>query len=383
MSPHSKCDVAVVGAGPAGATAAYLLAKGGFGVQLIDKRHFPRPKLCAGLLTWKTVDLLATLFGVTTEALRQKKIITHACQDYRVYYGARQIGQGRLDFPFHFVQRPVYDQLWLNLAHAAGAQVRTGCAVQSVDAPNGIVTLADGQRLQARLIIGADGVWSKVRNALPQSRSALRRQRRHLAATIETFRAPAADRPVTPWASLHFGFLPWGYAWAFPGAQVETLGLAGLVQRGHRPLPESFKDFLSSVQLAPEDLHVWKGYALPYGNYLSRPAYQTVLLAGDACGLADPLLGEGIFYAHRSGQLAAQAIIHAGLRPDAAAKHYCAQLQRQVLRELRWINVFRTLLFIGGDQRRYRGLRLFLRLFPKRLEACVQGQRSFSRLLLP
>ena len=108
-----------------------------------------------------------------------------------------------------------------------------------------------------------------------------------------------------------------------------------------------------------------------------------VLLTGDACGLADPLLGEGIYYAHRSAQIAAKAIGSASASPPAILNAYKKRLNKHVIRELNWIKFYRNLLFIGGRRRRFRGLKLFLRFFPKRLEATVQGQRSFSRLLLP
>ncbi len=169
MSDLSRCDVAVVGAGPAGATAAYLLARHGYNVRLIDKRHFPRPKLCAGLLTWKTMELISAIFGPCTDELTKKRIITHACRDYRIFRGPKEIARGCLDFPFHFVDRPAYDHHWLQMAQAMGAQTLTGRAVTAVDADSGAIDLADGSRLQAGLIIGADGAWSKVRQALPQA----------------------------------------------------------------------------------------------------------------------------------------------------------------------------------------------------------------------
>ena len=55
--PERHYDTVVIGAGPAGSTAAYILACRGYRVALVDKRHFPRPKLCAGVLTWKTIRL--------------------------------------------------------------------------------------------------------------------------------------------------------------------------------------------------------------------------------------------------------------------------------------------------------------------------------------
>jgi flavin-dependent dehydrogenase len=122
---------------------------------------------------------------------------------------------------------------------------------------------------------------------------------------------------------------------------------------------------------------------LPFGNFVDPPGIGRTMLVGDACGLADPLLGEGIFYAHRSAQLAAQAVRAADQNGEDPVSHYRRSLNQHVLRELRWIKFYRNLLFFGGLCRRYRGLKLFFRLMPGRLEAAVQGKISFSRLLLP
>lgn len=383
MNGAPCCDVAVVGAGPAGATAAFLLARKGYDVCLIDRQAFPRPKLCAGLLTWKSVELLNRLFGESVETLKAAGIITHACSDYRIFVGAREIARGHLDFPFHFVQRTRYDHHWLKRAQAAGARVETGTGVKMVDPQRGLITMTDGRNLRAGLIIGADGVWSRVRKALPLRGNAGRHPR-NLAATVEVHLPFSGETPHrNNFAALHFGFLPWGYAWDFPGPATRTVGMAALARKGPPPFLDGFRRFLNETAGETNAPAPFKGYPLPYGNFLTRPAYQRVLLIGDACGLADPLLGEGIYYAHRSAQIAARAIFAGGLQPDAASKTYQALLNRYVLRELRWILFFRTALFIGGSRRRYRGLKLFFRLLPKRLEACVQGQRSFSRLLLP
>lgn len=382
MSASHACDVAVIGAGPAGATAAYLLAKQGYDVRLFDRRSFPRPKLCAGLLTWKSIDLLERIFGLSLDRLKEQALIVHSCREYRIYHRVNEIGRGRLDFPFHFVDRLTYDHHWLRLAEAAGARTIAGTAVTGVDAEAGRLTLSDGRVFGARTIIGADGVWSKARRSLPDKDLQGRRWRANLAATIE-IRHPNGSTTPPDVASLHFGYLPWGYAWSFPGKTARTLGIAGLRTARCGSIRDDFRAFLEAVGINADMDETWKGYPLPYGNYLERPVHQRLMLVGDACGLADPLMGEGIYYAHASARIAAQAIIEAGMEAGRAGRIYGETLNRGLIRELRWIKLWRTALFAGGRHRRYRGLHLFCRLLPKRLESVIQGQRSFSRLLLP
>ena len=382
LPPHSY-DVAVIGGGPSGATAAYLLASGGSRVALIDKCTFPRSKLCAGLITWKTIDLLNRVFGYSPAELLKRDIIIHTSRNYRIYFRGQEIVRRRLDYPFHFVNRNSYDHFWVRAAQDAGAEPIIGRKVVSVDVGQRTVSLEDGTFIGANVIIGADGVWSMVRKALFPQQRFNQRWRSNLAMTIET-NVPSTDAAAgDTFASLHFGHVPWGYAWCFPNPERQIVGIGALGSKRDVSLAKAFRQFLGSLNPPPGPLDVRQGHALPFGNYVDPPGIGRTMLVGDACGLADPLLGEGIFYAHRSGQLAAQAVQVADLHGKDPASYYRRSLTRHVLRELRWIKFYRNLLFCGGLRRRYRGLKLFFRLMPDRLEDAVQGKISFARLFLP
>ena len=181
----NTCDILVVGGGPSGSTAAYLLASRGFDVWLFDKRPFPRAKLCAGLLTWKTIQLLEAIFDTPLDALKEQHLVVHSCSDYRIFFKKRLIARGRLGFPFHFIDRSTYDAHWLEQARNAGARVETGLGVTGVDPVKGIATIQDGRRSQAGLIIGADGVSCKVRATAWHYPPCSRFFRKNLAMTIE------------------------------------------------------------------------------------------------------------------------------------------------------------------------------------------------------
>jgi geranylgeranyl reductase family protein len=381
--PLHSYDAAVIGGGPSGATAAFLLASEGYRVALIDKCTFPRPKLCAGLITWKTVDVLNRVFGYSPSELIKQGIIIHASRDYRIYFRRQEIVRRRLDYPFHFVNRNSYDHFWVRAAQDAGAELIIGRKVISVDVGQRTVTLEDGTFIAADVIIGADGVWSMVRKALFPEQRFKQRWRSNLAMTIETNVSSTDGKAGGTFASLHFGHVPWGYAWCFPNPGRQIVGIGALGSKCDASLAGSFRQFLDTFKSPPEPFDVQHGHALPFGNYVDPPGIGRTMLVGDACGLADPLLGEGIFYAHRSGQLAAQAVLAADLNGKDPASHYRRSLNRHVLRELRWIKFYRNLLFCGGLRRRYRGLKLFFRLMPDRLEDAVQGKISFARLLLP
>lgn len=376
-----RCDIIVVGGGPSGSTAAYLLASKGFDVRLFDRQAFPRSKLCAGLLTWKTIRLLGDIFGTPLDVLKSQNIVVHSCRDYLIFYSRQQIASGRLDYPFHFIDRRTYDDHWLQQARKAGARVETAAGITSVDPARGMATIQDGRKIQAKLIIGADGVSSTVRKSTWNQAYLSRYFRKNLAMTIEAYSLADHSDPKPAMASLHFGWIPWGYAWSFPNPKGRIVGLAALRRKDEFKFKENFYRFLNHMHIPVHDLSPLRGYPLPYGNYIYPAAIKRVLLVGDACGLADPLLGEGIFYAHQSACLAARAVCAALAEPVQTANCYNQLLKREVIDHLRWIKWYRNGLFAGGRLRRFRGLRLFFKLFPRKIEAAVQGQRSFKRLI--
>lgn len=383
MTSTKFCDIMVIGAGPAGSTAAFLLASRGYEVILADRKRFPRQKLCAGLLTRKTMDLIQSIFDQSFHDLNRHGLICGIVRNYRIFNGAEQIAQGRLDYPFHLTDRQAYDHFWLQTAAKAGVHTITGQPVRHVDPDTASVTLVNGKRIRARIVIGADGVWSITRRSIFNSPQSKKQWFRQLAMTMES-RLPETDqRAPQNYAALHFGYIPWGYAWSFPARGHRIVGIAGLRQKDDLPFAAGFNRFLTAVGLPAGAQGCLKGHPLPMGNYLNSPGLGKVLLVGDACGLADPLLGEGIYYAHRSAEIAARSIVKHGLAHGNPVHAYQRVLTKEVLGELKWIKAFRNMLFIGGRRRRFRGLKLLFRVMPKRLEAAVQGQIRFSKLLCP
>lgn len=383
MTTDTSCDILVVGGGPAGSTAAYLLASHGYDVILADRRHFPRPKLCAGLLTWKSINLLQSIFHISPGELAARGLITHQTNNYRIYFQTSPIAGGRLDYPFHFIERHTYDHYWFQTAVKAGARAITGHAVRHVDPGAGRAILANGARIQAQTIIGADGAASQTRRSILTNQGAKRHWKNQLAMTVETRLATPHKEASQDFAALYLGFVPWGYAWSFPGREGRIIGIANLWRKGDQSTGKTFDRFVEATGLSGCPMRPLGSHPLPMGNYLDSPGCDRVLLVGDACGLADPLLGEGIYYAHHSARIAAQSIIRSGPGSKDLPRIYRQALTRQIFREFRWIKAYRNMLHAGGTLRRYRGLRLFFRVLPKRLEAAVQGQISFADLLRP
>jgi geranylgeranyl reductase family protein len=376
MGSH-RSDVLVVGAGPAGATAAFILATQGLRVTLLDRREFPRPKLCGGLLTWKTIKVIEEVFHLTADDLKAGRVIH--CES-RSYLVAGPSGRGvvrTLDFPFHLVEREAYDHLFLERAIRAGVAFHPGRRVVSVDPQRKEILTAGGETHRGRFILGADGVHSLVRKSLERGRRIPTVKSAETAAALEVFvpNEAVAGFPDPP--AIFYGHLPWGYAWSFPGNGHRVLGIAGLRTRSGRRLRSAFAAFAASLSLPRGLTARIAGHSLPYGNYLETPGHGSTLLVGDAAGLADPFLGEGLYYAHRSAALAAAAIMEADGLGRTAAGSYAERIGRTILPELRYARAGRNLVFSLPPRLYYPVLGAALRLAPKVCEQTIQGQRSF------
>ncbi|WP_428564255.1 MAG: geranylgeranyl reductase family protein [Solidesulfovibrio sp. DCME] len=378
-------DVVIVGAGPAGSTAAHVLAQKGVSVLVLDKAAFPRDKLCAGLLTWKAVDVLERVFAETAEGLLATGVFNAAVAGYRIRFRDRTIAAGETFYPFHFTARRVFDKHLLDRAVKAGADVRQDARVAAVDPASGLVRLADGREFRGRFVIGADGVASLVRAACPFDRTAWKAG---LGGAME-FSLPRDDALLSgrvhqdlhaPCPTVYAGFLRAGYGWVFPHADRLVIGIGGHIARHAKDFRAMFREFVTFLGLPGELADRAKGHGLPYGNYIERPWHGRVLLAGDAAGLVETLFGEGIYYALRSGELAGQAALAALTRGADPAAVYGQGLKRDILPELVWSRKLRRLLY-ASQSWGFMPLLCFVRGGGRLLGEMVHGVRSYRFLL--
>ena len=122
-----------------------------------------------------------------------------------------------------------------------------------------------------------------------------------------------------------------------------------------------------------------KAAPLPYGNFLKMPGWGDILLVGDAGGIVDPLLGEGIYHAHRSAQLAAESILTCQRHsPEGdVLKRYCAALAHQMIPDMRYARAGRNLVYSLPQTWYYPVLTGFLRIIRNACEETIQGRRTY------
>ena len=329
--PHF--DIVILGAGPAGASAAVTARKKGLSVALIDKARFPRPKLCGGLITGRCATHLKDVFNLDIDPQ-----LFETRRNFEFFMDGKPLG--RLDGvpPTHLTMRWDFDQLLVSKALAAGVADYTGQRVETLDLEANRITLQSGETLGYTCLIGADGVQSIVARALfgdPFDKS-----RVGFALEIEApSQTPTPDTPIR----IDFAAADWGYGWSFPKRGSTTIGLGGLHDK-NPDMKGHLARYLDTLHTG-QDARV-KGHFLPFGGYRSVPGRANVLLAGDAAGFVDPITGEGIGHAIQSGALAATAAadaIAAG-RPDTALALYRPKT-RPIRTALRSARLLRPVIF--------------------------------------
>ncbi|MGA2440811.1 MAG: geranylgeranyl reductase family protein [Tepidisphaeraceae bacterium] len=288
----SGFDAIVVGAGPAGCAAAYDLAAHGRQVLLLDKCEFPRLKPCAGALTIKTLNALR---------FDAAPVIRRVCREMKLSLGEA----GKIltnDRPIAVMTvREEFDQFCLNQCAARGADFRAAHRLTALarDGEDWIVSTNHGT-FRGRFLIGADGANSQVRKLLSRT-NPLR-----FGLALET--CVAVDRPGDWPMEFDFAAVDRGYGWVFPKDDHLNVGLYSL----NPTIPHAAQKLAAFVaaktgRTISRPIH---GHRIPHDGRRARFAWSNACLIGDAAGLIDPLLGEGIYNAIRSGQLAARAIIH-------------------------------------------------------------------------
>ena len=315
-------DVAVVGAGPAGATAAHLLAEAGARVALLEKASLPRTKTCGGGIVGRAFQWLATDIAPAVE---------HTCWTATVSLRGERVVVCHRDRPLiRMTMRAVLDALLAEAAAAAGADLRPQCRVTAMETTERAVRLTtDRGTVDASLVICADGAtspvarqagWSPAHSAIP----ALEMEAEVDDATLRRFHQSAR---------FDFGLPRDGYAWVFPKAAHLSIGVLS-TRRGSINLRAALRSYLRQLGIVPLAGDV-SGAVIPIRPVPGPWMRNRVLVVGDAAGFVDPLLAEGISAAALSARMAATAIAESEMHPAATSRAYHHKLRSVLLPDLR------------------------------------------------
>lgn len=350
-------DVIIIGAGPAGTTAGYLLGRSGFSVLLLDRKNFPRKKACAGGVTPKAMNLFP--FDISG-------LVRHTCREVKI------IRPGGASFVVKAESPLCYITKRMDLdAYSLEKAVQAGCRFEKIDKIIGLDQGMQGVSLRlswegkidvvrAGYLIGADGANSKIRRLIGGGGSGI-------------IKLPAleADVPVknTGRYPMTFDFSREisGYYWMFPRKKHVNIGIFSARPQG--TMNQALLKNYAREHLNTGILTDVKGYPIATSSGRTRLGKKRVLLTGDAAGLSEPLLGEGIYSAVKSGTLSARAVEyaagHKSSGPDEALGWYRQALSGMTL-----------------DLRLYRGCASILYRHPKwalALGSCAILHNCFSR----
>ena len=318
-------DVAIVGGGPAGSSCAAFCALAGWRALILERETFPREKVCGDCLNpacWPVLDRLNLTAAVQAQPRAQlDRVELIAIDGSTVAIGLPSGERAEVS-----VKRSLFDQLLLARARELGVEVRCPATVTTLNRENsGHWTIeANGEKFGARFLVGADGRNSTVARLC------------HIAARPQRERIALQSHIPLPdgfGKRIVLQFLPEGYSGQAPVNDHE-LNLC-LVARPDGI--ESLKEWAARQFAVPAN-HPWRTIT-PLTRAPLRPAHPGLLFIGDAARVVEPFTGEGIYYALRSGELAAQTLtkIFRGADPGGALSEL-EERHREMYRGRLWLN---------------------------------------------
>ena len=314
-------DVVVVGAGPAGATAAKVLAEQGIRVLLLDKETFPRWKPCGGGLPARVLKR----FPYLKEHGLIDSYSYHACIHSKSLQNKIEVKKN--EPVFAMVLRESFDAGLVDLAIQSGTVFLSGKTAVRIDtnADHASVLLNDGTTIISKYIIAADGMWSSLAKQLNEPHT----NQHSGMCVVEEF--PVVKETMNQFfgedrcVHIHANILGIaGYGWVFPKKEHINIGLCEFrhalpslqEKKNLKSLYTQYLQLLKDKKFIPQDL---QSTNLKGGVFPTHPLNYTyskrIILVGDAAGFTNPLTGEGIYYAIISGETAAKVLI------DAQTKH--------------------------------------------------------------
>jgi geranylgeranyl reductase family protein len=297
-----RYDTIIIGSGPAGGTAAFFLGQAGQRVLVLEKESLPRYKTCGGGIPLHLLDQFPFSFEHVIET--RVDSVSYALNKQMV----------TIPLPDRSIGMVMRDQFDACLMQHTSADIRQRSPVRNVEEQGDrvLVETRAGETFHGRYLVAADGASSVAARCL-----GLRREKTLAAAIeVEATVPPEVFRNFAGAPLFIFGEIRLGYLWVFPKASHLSVGIMAV-----HPKPGELQAVLKRVMERYQiPLHDTPMHGHPIPLYTRRQAIATAncMLAGDAAGLVDPLNGEGIRFAIKSGRLASEAILagNPGAYPD-------------------------------------------------------------------
>ncbi|MDW5552056.1 geranylgeranyl reductase family protein [Methanosarcina sp.] len=327
-------DVIIVGGGPSGTSAGRRAGRLGLKTLLLEKENFPRYKPCGGGLSEHAISYL--------DFELPQDIIEWEVTGAKVIFKDQSVNVHKDHRVSTLVSRNEFDNFLLEKAKETGIEIHTGEKVLCCREMSDFVKVDTSQgTYQAKFAIIAEGAQGLVKTCV---RSVDNKEEYGICLVTEV---PADEREIEKrlgkTVELHFGVAGGGYGWIFPHKTYYSVGIGGVVKDFPHP-KESMLNFLKENSFFGEyRLH---GHKIPWGGIKRKVMGSRILLSGDAAGFVDAFSGEGLAYAVRSGQIAAEVIAGICLqgKNPADLNEYKALCQAEFGTHLKYSLIFSRLI---------------------------------------
>lgn len=319
-------DVAVIGSGPSGASAAFHLAKNGISTVIIEKEKLPRYKTCGGGFVYRGRKNLP--FDIST-------VVEREFHKVDIFLGnSLHFQTERKDPTITMIMRDTFDNLIVEEAKKLGVTLLEDNKLIDIsfDKPKKQAILTTkNHTITANFVIAADGALSPT----AKMSGWLEETRKLIPALEYEVEVPEEDfNRLKDSVRFDIDAIPQGYAWSFPKKNHLSIGVAS-TKKARINLKQYYHDYLKTLDLTTIIKESQHGFQIPIAPRTDGFVNKNVFLIGDAAGFADPITAEGISNAIYSGVLVAEAIAESKLDLNDAKKRYLDKLDERLLPEIK------------------------------------------------
>ncbi len=341
METLRRCDLAIIGGGPAGASAAITAARAGTQVLLLEKGSFPRHKVCGEFVSGESIQLLNSLLAnsLETRSLLSRVPRIHGV---RLFLDGRTV-QVPVDPPAASLARFDMDAALWQAATSAGVETQEETPVLGLEGRGPFQIQTNTGWITARAVINTAGRWSNLTEKPPE-----------LASSPKWIGLKAHFIEDSPAPTTDLYFFEGGYCGMQPVGLGEETATSRIVvcSMVRADVATRLEDVFPCEARLHERSTNWKRLSEPVSTaplIFREPAPERhgVLQAGDAAGFVDPFVGDGISLALRGGALAAESLgifFRGEASLEQAAAEYCRAYEQRILPVFRASSFLRRLL---------------------------------------
>lgn len=363
-----KFDVAVIGSGPSGASAAFHLAQKGLKTVIIEKETLPRYKTCGGGFVFRGRKSMS--FDISSVVEREFNSVDILFDSKKLHFKTK-----RKEPIISMIMRDSFDHLIVKEAEKLGVTLLQGHKVEQISMGEYAAIQTNHGMVEARFVIAADGALSPVAKMAGWSET------RMMCPALEyEIKVPDADfQRLSTSARFDIDAVPYGYGWSFPKKNHLSVGVGCFMKNSKKiNLKAYYQDYLKIIGIdtvLEEQAH---GFIIPISPRTDGFVKGNVFLIGDAAGFADPVTAEGISNAILSGVLVAEAIAESNVNVALAAQIYQQKLDEKLVPELQ-TGVTLAKIFYENKNLRNLLLKGFGQQLSETMTDIFMGERSYPK----